>query len=64
MSIELHPRAIGLSFSFRIGSVCMTICVNIERMFAIVYPLRTAAWRKHMVRSFNSLLIHLFTRFC
>ena len=33
----------------RVGSVCMAICVNVERMYAVVFPLKTVGWRRYML---------------
>jgi hypothetical protein len=27
----------------------MAVCVNIERMFAVIFPLKTVGWKKHMI---------------
>ena len=27
----------------------MSICVNIERMYAVVFPLKTVGWRRYML---------------
>ena len=27
----------------------MAICVNVERMYAVVFPLKTVGWRRYML---------------
>ena len=37
------------SQSVRVSSVCMSVCVNLERMFAVVYPLKTLRGKGAMI---------------
>ena len=38
----------SLAFN-RVSSVCMSVCVNLERMFAVVYPLKTLRGKGIMI---------------
>ena len=39
----------GLINTFRVASVCVTVCVNIERLCAIVFPLKPCAWKRFLL---------------
>ena len=40
----------GFLHTFRTGSVCVTVAVNFERFYAIVFPLRQFTFKKHLLR--------------
>ena len=47
------PNSVTMDYHFlafnRVSSVCMSVCVNLERMFAVVYPLKTLRGKGIMI---------------
>ena len=39
----------GLLHTFRVGSVYVTLSVNFERFYAIVFPLKHFGWKKYLL---------------
>ena len=51
----------GLLHTFRVGSVCMTVCINVERLYAIVFPLR---YRVQFAGPGGTKIQTIFTGYC
>lgn len=47
--VEMSFIYFGLLHTFRVGSVCVTVCINIERVFAIVFPLKSVTWKRYLL---------------
>lgn len=47
--MDLINVLFGLLHTFRVGSVCFTVSVNVERLCVIVFPLKRCAWKRYLI---------------
>ena len=47
--IYIMAASFGLLHTFRVGSVMVTLAVNFERFYAIVFPLKHFRWKKYLL---------------